>query len=260
LDLHGDSVFRFLSSETTRTSISCDPELLNSQFSTALQLLATDKHEEEKPIFEMLDEQNIILTAEFVSTQFSCEDVTMQRNMDEGQQITTLDFNCTFDNETDILSLSTLLPEHMITVQFSLTGSSFIGGVRICLNGPSMMQNEGQHTVHELDICQFFYTSNETFTANSIINIKTTKSINRTAPLTSNDDAIFTGLWLPIFTADTLADALIFDQSGEHYRYLSDRVLLIVDFTESEYYRENRQQPIAKQNEIIFHGVLFCSK
>ena len=247
-------------SQTSSTSLLCESNLLNSKFSSALQLLSTLKHEQEKPIFQLLDEQKITVTTEFISTQFSCADVTMQRNMDKGQQILTSDFSCISDNESNILILSTLLPQHLIAVQFALTGSSFVGGLRICLDSPSMVQNQGQYTVHTLNICQFFFTPNETLTRNAVINIKMTKSINVTAPLTSHDDTIFSGLWLTTFKVNTLTDVLLFDQSGEYQRYLSDQLLLIIDLSESEYYMENTQEPIARQNEIIFHAVLFSSE
>ena len=44
-----------------RESLSCDSSLINAKFSSSLQLLSIRKHPEEKPIFDLLDEQNITL-------------------------------------------------------------------------------------------------------------------------------------------------------------------------------------------------------
>ncbi|CAF4264928.1 unnamed protein product, partial [Rotaria magnacalcarata] len=150
-------------STSTHSPVICDPNLFNAKFASALQLLSIHKHDEEEPIFQLLDEQQIVLTTQFVSTEFQCEHVTMQRNMDKGQQTLSSDFNCTTDNESNIVSVSTLLPQHLIVVQFSLTGLSFVGGLRICFNGPSTSQSNGKYTIQMLNFCQFFFTINETF-------------------------------------------------------------------------------------------------
>ncbi|CAF4590496.1 unnamed protein product, partial [Rotaria magnacalcarata] len=84
-----------------------------------------------------------------------------------------------------------------------------------------------------------------------------TKIVNRTAPLSKTNDVILTGRWLPTLTVNTLADALLFEQQGQYRRYLSNQIVLVVDLTESEFYLENSQEPIARPNEIIFQTVLF---
>ncbi|CAM4809537.1 unnamed protein product [Rotaria magnacalcarata] len=244
-------------STSTHSPVICDPNLFNAKFASTLQLLSIHKHDEEEPIFQLLDEQQIVLTTQFVSTEFQCEHVTMQRNMDKGQQTLSSDFNCTTDNESNIVSVSTLLPQHLIVVQFSLTGLSFVGGLRICFNGPSTSQSNGKYTIQMLNFCQFFFTINETLTVNLIVSVKMTKIVNRTAPLSKTNDVILTGRWLPTLTVNTLADALLFEQQGQYRRYLSNQIVLVVDLTESEFYLENSQEPIARPNEIIFQTVLF---
>jgi hypothetical protein len=57
----------------------------------------------------------------------------------------------------------------------------------------------------------------------------------------------------------TLSDVLLFGKSGEYIRYSSDRVTLVVDITESEFFIKNTQEPIARNNEILLHTVLFAS-
>ncbi|UJR34473.1 hypothetical protein I4U23_021880 [Adineta vaga] len=86
--------------------------------------------------FIMLDEQPITLNVEFVSTGFFCDNITMQQNMDRDRHKSFTEFNCSFDDDYFILSLSTHLPQHRINLQFNLIGLYFIGGLRICLLGP----------------------------------------------------------------------------------------------------------------------------
>ena len=56
----------------------CDTSLRNTKFSSALQLLATIKSDEESPIFDLLDQQKITLTATFVQTDYTCDNVSAQ--------------------------------------------------------------------------------------------------------------------------------------------------------------------------------------
>jgi hypothetical protein len=238
---------------------SCNSILPNAKFTSFLQLLSTIQHGEEKHIFTMLDEQNVTLTVHFVSTGFLCGSVTMQQNLDRGQRVLSNNFNCSYDKEISILSVSTILPQHLITIQFDLTGPYFIGGLRVCLSGPSNVEDDGKHTLQELHFCQFFYTDNETLTINPTISVKMTKVVNQTLGYAVSDDITFRGIWVPTLTETTLSDVLLFVESGEYIRYLSDRVTLVVDITESEFFMKNTEEPIARHNEIVFHTILFTS-
>jgi hypothetical protein len=244
-------------SPNTDTTTACDSILPNAKFSSVLQLLSILKHEDEKPIFTMLDEQNITLTVDFVGTSFLCDNVMVQENLDRGQRIPLYNFNCSYDKNISILSVSTLLTQHLITLQFELIGPYFIGGLRICLSGPSAVEDDQKYILQELQFCQFIYTDNQTLTINPTIGIKMTKIINRTMSYTTNDDMTFGGIWIPTLTIDTLTDMLLFGESGEYMRYLSDRVTLIVDISESEFFMKNTQEPIARYTEIVLHTVLF---
>lgn len=239
---------------------SCSSIIPNAKFSSSVQLLAMLRHEEEKLIFTMLDEQNINFSIQFVSTGFLCHHIKMQQNLDQGQRMPSDDFNCLFDNETNILTISTLLSEHRIALQFDLIGPYFIGGLRLCLTGSSDVKQNNRYTLQELRFCQFFYVHNGTLTFNPSVDIKMTRVINRTIGYSGSDDLTFSGIWIPMLTISTLSDVLLFDDDGEFARYSSDRVTLVVDITESEFFMKNTQEPIARQNEIVLHTILLASK
>ncbi|CAF4369977.1 unnamed protein product, partial [Adineta steineri] len=178
-----------------------------------LQLLTIGQHDEEKPIFTMLDEQNIILTVHFVGTSFNCDHLMMQENLNRGRKISLNNFNCSYDNEINILSVSTLLPQHLITMQFDLIGPYFVGGLRLCLSDTSRtIDDDDKYTLQELDFCQFFYATNETLSTNPTINIKMTKVVNRTVGYTTDIDTIFSGIWIPTLTINSFADTLLFNE------------------------------------------------
>lgn len=241
-------------SSDVETTNSCHSKLSNAKFTSGLQLLSIIQHKMEKPIFKMLDEQNITLTVQFISTGFLCHHVTMKQNLHRKHEIVSNHFNCSYDTKTSILSISTLLPQHIVNMQFDLIGPYFIGGLRICLEGPSNAEDNDKYTLQELHFCQFFYTDNETLTINPTIDIKMTKVINRTIGYTVSDDMTFSGIWIPTLTVKTLSDILLFDKSGDYIRYLSDRVTLVVDITESEFFMKNTQ--FSLQVNVFYESVL----
>ncbi|CAF4760148.1 unnamed protein product [Rotaria sp. Silwood1] len=241
-----------------RQSASCDDRLLNAKLTSSLQLLSTLEHDNEKPIFTLLNEQNITLIVQFISTGYTCENVILQQNRDRGLSIPFTNFNCLKSN--GILTITTLLPQHVVAMQFNLNGPHFVGGLRLCFSAPSVINTNAYSKVQQMNTCQFFYTPNQTLTRDPTVNVKMTKVINRTAGLTIHENTTYTGIWLPSFTVNTLSDELLFSLGAEYLRYVPKKTTLVVVITESEFYMKNTQEPIARQYEIVFSTVLFASK
>ncbi|CAF3906839.1 unnamed protein product [Rotaria sp. Silwood1] len=245
-------------SSDERLSVSCDTSLFNAKLTSSLQLLTTLKHEDDKPIFALLDKQNITLIVDFISTGYICDDVILQQSLDRGLHTPSTDFNCS--NATGILTIFKLLPEHIITLQLTLNGPHFVGGLRLCFSAPSATNADAHSKVQQMDTCQFFFISNRTLTKNPTVNVKMTKVINQTAGLTIQNHTTYTGLLLPSFMTDTFTDELLFSIDGEYLRYVPNQTTLVVMVTESEFYMKNTQEPIARQYEILFNTILFASK
>ena len=248
-----------------RESISCDSSLINAKFSSSLQLLSTRKHPEEKPIFDLLDEQNITLTVEFISTGFQCPSVSLQQNLARGQVQEIQDYNCSYDKNDDILTVSSVLPQHLITVEVNLEGPFVVGGLRVCLSGPDAAIENGTYKVQSLDFCHFVYTPDQVLSIDAVTNIEMTKIINRTAAnsVDAESGETFSGIWLPTWTTDksSLWDSHIYTSAANEYRRsLNWRLSLIVDMRQSKFYMNNVQEPIARGYEIVFKTVLFSSK
>ena len=253
-----------LTSEMGESS-SCDSTLINAKFSSSLKLLATRKQPEERPIFDLLDRQNITLTVEFISTGFQCPNVSLQQNFLRLQPQKISNRQCSYEAENDILIVSTVLPQHLVTVQFNLQGPFFVGGLRLCLSGPETVIENGRYTVKSLDFCHFVYTSDQVLSMDSVANIEMTKVINRTTAVNFDTDSrdAFTGRWLPTWTTEqsSLWDAHIYtEKRNEYLRSLNWQLAFIVQMGEAKFYMNNIQEPVARGYEIVFKTVLFSSK
>lgn len=75
--------------------------------------------------------------------------------------------------------------------------------------------------------------------------------------MSSSDDVTFSGLWQPASTVQTLSDELLYKKIGGFLRYLPVQTNLVVQLTETPFYIQNIQEPIARRTEIIFHNILF---
>ncbi|UJR34417.1 hypothetical protein I4U23_021824 [Adineta vaga] len=245
---------------------SCYPNLVNAKFSSTLQLLIIRKHDQEKPIFDMLDDQNITLTAEFISTDFQCSNVSVQQNLDRDQilMVPEHSINCSYVRKNaGILSVSTVLPQHIVTMQFNLVGPFFVGGLRLCFSGPMMMAEKGKYAVRELKFCRFLYTPDQVLSVDLTVYTEMTKTINHTSTALSNHKGdLYSGLWLPTLTIkNALWDSHIYNNDENKYlRSLNWHLKLIVDIAESKFYMKNSQEPIARSYEIVFKTFLFSSK
>ncbi|CAF1432242.1 unnamed protein product [Adineta ricciae] len=242
----------------TRKALSCDENILNAKFSSTLQLLSTLKRAEEKPIFDLLDTQELILRVEFISTGFQCSSTAVQENLNRGHSQPINNFNCSYEQEKNSLIISSVLPQHLVTLQLTLTGPFFVGALRICLSGPEIQTHKGKYTVKHLDFCQFLYPSDQVLTVEPTISIEMTRIINRTDSVIDKDNT-FSAIWLPTLTMKSaLWDSHIYKNDQDEYRRsLNWQVALVVDFTQSKFYMQNVQEPIARGYEIVFKTILF---
>ncbi|CAF3795397.1 unnamed protein product [Rotaria sordida] len=199
---------------------------------------------------------DILLQNIFQVTGYKCKDIALQQIRDRGLNTPFTNFNCSETN--GILTIAKLLPQHVITLELTLNGPHFVGGLRLCFLAPLATNVSTHSKAQQMDTCQFFFTPNETLTRNPTVNVKMTKVINRTAGLMIPNNTTYTGLWLSSFMTDTLTDELLFSRDAEYLRYVPEKTILVVVITESEFYMKNTQEPIARYYEIAFNTVLFA--
>ena len=138
-------------------------------------------------------------------------------------------------------------------------GLYFIGGLYVCLTGPSTRTNDSSYIVQEMNYCQSFYTINDTLGQTTKFYFALTKVINRTDSLDYNGSSNYSGIWIPTSTYESLDDHVMYQQRGDFLRYLSTQQTLIISFSETQFYVSNTQQPIARTGEVIFHNILFTT-
>ncbi|UJR13173.1 hypothetical protein I4U23_000196 [Adineta vaga] len=240
------------------TFFTCDTSLKNAKFSSTLHLLALLKAPEEKVIFQLLDQQNWTLVVDFIQTGFTCEDIIVQGNIESYQIILPI-AKCFLQSDNATRTLVIPLKTHLINVQFNLTGNSYIGASRICVLGPSMNHSASYSFVQQLSFCQMISNDDETISQRTNVKLDFTKVINRTESLYDNDPIIFSGIWIPTITIKSLNDRIAYEQQGNYIRYLSSQQILSIEFSETQFFIKNIQEPIAKSREIIFHNILFST-
>ncbi|CAF1361317.1 unnamed protein product [Adineta ricciae] len=237
---------------------SCDTSLLNAQFTSSLQLLATIKSNEEEPIFDMLDQQEFTMTVNLFQTSFTCDNIATQENVGT-YSVTLAHDNCSRQADNATLTVSYRVPYHQIDIQINLTGSHYIGGALICLAGPRLTSNDSTYIVQEMNYCSIFSTFDQTLAETTIIDFSLTKVINRTEVLDYSGLMNYTGIWIPTSTHGALSDRVAYAQRGAFLRYLSTQQTLVVSFTETPFFVMNKQEPVSRYGEILFHNVLFTT-
>ncbi|CAF1453698.1 unnamed protein product [Adineta ricciae] len=236
---------------------SCDSTLRNAVFDNALQLPLPNVDGTRWPIFDMLDNQPFTMTLDLINTAATCQDLTVQQNRPGVNYLRLTNISCQIQPDNVTTSTTFLLPSHQTTVQINITGSYFVGGVRLCLRAPGDVNDV--NTLEKLDTCQFFYTQNETLARTSTLSVVLVKVVNQTKPLTIGHDTYFTGRWTPTFGEYSISDRLAYEQDGEYLRYVSERTTLAITVNEQPFFLQNNQRPIVRIAELSFHTLLFCT-
>ena len=234
--------------KTSVSNFACDSSIRNVKFQTNLQLLSIPVTPEAQKMFDLLYNQTFSLNIDFINTLIGCDAVSIQGS--SGTVLSTLRWsNCT--NENSILSLSIPLPSQQISVQVLLDDIKTIGALRIGLSGEEL--KEQNYDLKELNFYQSFFKYGKILAQNLPINIYMTKNINQTLPMT-DEETDFSGIYIPSFPFDSNN---LFLTNDEYIRSSLSSTTLSIVLSETPYYVQNLQQPIAKSSEIVFHNVLF---
>ncbi|CAF3577699.1 unnamed protein product [Rotaria sp. Silwood1] len=237
-------------------TFACDQTLINSQFSTGLELLDIPKSEDAQPIFDLLDSQRFYLTLQLINTGFMCNVIATQENL-SGTKHVSLPNNCTRSASKGTTSITLPVPKHETTLQFNMTGPYWIGAIRLCIRGQG--QTNMSINLRELDFCQFYATPNEAIGRTTYIPIVFIKNINMTNALSASDQTNYSGLWIPTFSAVSLSDEEYYAESGNYLRYMSSLTVIQITLDERPFFIKNIEEPIVRTAELIFKVLLFTS-
>ncbi len=242
--------------ETSRSvQASCDDTMRNAVFDNALQLALPNLDGSRWIIFDMLDKQPFTMTIDLINTRADCSNITIQQNRPGVNYLIIPILSCIIQSDNVTSSVTFALSTHRLTLQLNVTGAYFIGGIRLCLHGPSLIN--GTNTLQTLDVCNFFSTTNETLARITTLSIILTKVVNQTKPLRTGDDTLYSGRWAPTIIGNTLSDKLIYEQNGDYLRYMTQRTIFMITLDEQPFFLQNNQQPIVRVAELAFHTLLF---
>jgi hypothetical protein len=236
------------------SAFACDETIRNAKFQTNLQSLSTPRIDDEQVIFDMLDKQQFILTIDFVNTQQDCDNVKITQTVHSYTKAITP--KCSYNRS--ILTLSTILESHTISLQYNFDSASSIGGFRVSLYGKQLeamnASSNSNYLVRELNFIQPFLVYNETLAYDPNIEFQLTRIINETDPLDNSGAYYYSALWSPVSTTST---SDLFFTYDDYIYYGLLKTSFSISLSEMTYYVMNVQQPIVKQAEIIFHNLLF---
>jgi hypothetical protein len=103
-----------------------------------------------------------------------------------------------------------------------------------------------------MNYCEFFSSPSQTLAQTTTLSFGMTKVINQTDALDYSGSSKYTGIWIPTSTHGSLDDHIMYDQRGSYLRYLSRQSTIIITLSETLFYINNEQQPIARTGEVIF--------
>lgn len=165
-----------------------------------------------------------------------------------------------YKQNSSILYISAILPAHKMTLNIILYGSQTTRAFRF---GISAKQLHLSHkTARVLNFSKrFSSTGKHRLSHNPQVNLEITKEINVTEELTESDATTITGLWLPTFTFDTDQMFINIDNplnsTNERFSATHSSTTISIFIRETMFFVKNKQKPIARRAEIIFHTILF---
>ncbi|CAF4714773.1 unnamed protein product [Rotaria sp. Silwood2] len=233
---------------STDSYFACDLSIRNAKFQTHLQTLAIPPPETERKMFDLLNEQSLLLNVDFINTFINCDVVSIQA-LFSNIWSTIRWSNC--QNIDSILSLSIPLPHQHISVEITLAQVQTIGALRIGVSGDK--HEEDSYKLQELNFYGSFSKNGSVLAQILPVSLTLTKVINETLSM-KGEKSNFSGIYIPTYTIDLNN---LFISRDQYIRSTSQAIILSIVLSETPYYVKNQQQPIAKQPEIIFHNVLF---
>ena len=238
------------------SKLACDTTIRNTRFDTNFQSLSTALSNHEQNMFTLLDQQQFILTIDFINTKQKCDEVSVTQMTHAN--LKAIAFNCTYNRS--MLSVSIALDSHIRSMNYKFNRAKQIGGFRISLHGKehgtSDTTGKYKYYIRELDFMQSFLSNNHTLASDPTVELSLTRIINKTQPLDDSSPYEFTAIWALQSIASVSKLFLTFE---EYLYYGLLKTSFSISISEVSYYVMNTQKPITKRAELIFHNLLFTT-
>ncbi|UJR13144.1 hypothetical protein I4U23_000168 [Adineta vaga] len=234
------------------------PKGLIIRIGCGLQLLALPKNEEERPIFELLDEQPFVIILHLINTIINCTNSPINITQTNDDHFLSYPlFNCSMNNNNHTITFRIPLLTHSTCTIIEIDSFYSISNLYICLQGFNKTIENGKYELRDLYSCQYYSQMNHTISSNPYFDITITKVINRTESFNDNQIEKYSPLWIPLFKGKDITTKSIFKSQEYYKRYLHFSTKIIIQLIESEFFIQNHQQPIGRKFEILFHNILF---
>ncbi|CAF2712645.1 unnamed protein product [Rotaria sp. Silwood2] len=238
------------------STYTCDTSIRNAQFSSSLRSLSVPVEENIQGMIDLLNDQAVNLDVSFLNTVYNCtsDEVTLTYLLGATWLPVSPNRSCKLSSY--IVSYSALLPFRSITVQFTLPNIYTIGGLRVGLSAPGKKETS-TITLQDLGFSQTFNQSGHMLGQDARIALQLTKVINSTSPLVKGEDDILSGIWIGSFTVNYYESFMTDTDYLNAPPKTSTNLILVI--SETPYYIQNEQSPIARLPEMIYHDFLFIT-
>jgi hypothetical protein len=228
--------------------------LLNAKFQTSLQFFTSPSEPRLEGIHKLLNTQPFVMHLDIIHTNFHCGHLRFKHTeVDE-----YLPFSCY--QRHGALYTSVSLPGQRITVLVELHGNRTIAALRLGLSAVRLADQLKRNEAQALNFSKRLNISGRRLSQNARVNLDLTKVINITEGLTYSDETTFSGLWTSTYVFDVnqvFVDTLKPLSVSSVENAWTHLTTLSIAFRETSFFVENKQEPIARQFEIIFHTILF---
>jgi len=230
---------------------SCDQTLRNSLFSSQMQPLGAAVSNDAKEIFTLLQSQQFLLIVTLLNT-ITNTTITVEQTVGTITTKLQTDISIPVDG---CLVISCNLTANIATVNINISSSQTIGGVRIGLSAPAIVNQNSE--AKELFFANSFTMSNQTMSQEPYFNLELIQVINETRSLSVNEASQYSGLWIPVFIVDDDQNFYTASEFADYHTNYS--TILTIDISEAAYYIYNVEKPITKTTSAIFKNILFAS-
>ena len=155
-----------------QSELGCNDIIRNVRYESGLQSLSIPISNEEQPIFDLLNKQEITLQLDLLNTIASCKSLSAVQVL--GSSTVKLISTCTNSNE--LLSVAVKLPYKKVIIKWILNDIALIGAIRISLSAHEKLSES--YKLKELNFTQTLYDySNWTIAPMTSMNLELTKVI-----------------------------------------------------------------------------------
>ena len=235
----------------TAPDFTCDETLRNSRISSSMKPLGTQMFKGSSNIFTLLAQQQLVVSLTLLNTITSRSVQVVQT---VGSIVTPLSTQQTVP-VPGVIQISTTLTSNIAKVTFTISGPQIIGGLRIALQALGVSNDNLRAT--DIDFSRSYHVTDRVTASETYFNVELIPLVNVTKALDENGVTQFSGVWLPIISADDNLNFIVEDDYESYGRTSVKSVTITL--TQASYYVSRGEEPIIKSLSATFKNIIFAS-